>query len=758
MSNRYTASHWGAYQIVGTGPEARLEGLSSDPVPSDIADGWIDALSDAEMRIHKPAIRKGWLDGNRTRSGDDPFVEVDWDTALDLAAGELKRVKTEHGNSAIFAGSYGWASAGRVHHAQSQMRRFLNTIGGFTASKNTYSHAAGEVLIQHLTGLSKYDFQDQMTSWPEIAEHSELMVAFGGISPRTAQIDSSGTTTHEVRPWLAKAADNGMKIVNISPQRSDIEIEAQWIAPRPGTDIALMMAIAHELIRKDQVDREFIAKCTTGIDALEQYLKDKTPNWAAQICDIPEATITDLATRMASHRTMISTAWSIQRADHGEQPIWMALTLAAMLGQIGKPGGGFGFGYGSTTPVGRPSKIFNWPSIPQGKNPIKDFIPVARIADLLENPKGSFEYDGKTHKYPDTRLVYWAGGNPYHHHQDLGRLERAWQRPETIIVNDHSWTATARRADIVLPSTAPLERHDIMMNKRDPGLVYMSPVLDPPPFARDDFEIFKGLATRFGTEETFTEGRSSGEWTEWIWERCGELAKTHGFELPEFNAFKAQGYFECPDHFQSKTLLKGLVNDPENHPIGTPSGKLQLSDDVIGQHPTWNEPAEWLGKASSDELHLISPQPIAKLHGQLDNGSKSKSEKVNGREPCFLHPKAANARNIAAGDLVLVKSARGACLASAVLKDDIRADCAALATGATYDPQEIDGERICVHGNPNVLTIDKGASPISQGNIAHTCLVTVSKWEGEAPKIRALSQPPFATVSKDALKAPKRST
>ncbi len=747
MSNRYTAAHWGAYQITGKGDNRALKGLKTDPVPSAIGYGWIDALKDTNMRIARPTIRKGWLTSrDRNRSGDAEFVEVPWDEALDLAAEALKTTIDTHGNSAIFAGSYGWASAGRVHHAQSNMRRFLNLIGGNTASLNTYSHAAAEVLLPHITGLGKYPLQDQMTTWPDIAEHCQLMVAFGGISPRTAQIESSGTTTHEVRPWLQRAAQNGMKTVNISPQRTDFETDAQWITPRPGTDTALMLALAHEFFRTGRADRTFLARCTHGADQLETYTADKTPAWAAAICDIPEAVITKLAQDMATNRTMISVAWGLQRAHHGEQTVWMGLALAAILGEIGKPGTGFGFGYGSTAPVGRPSKTYPWPSIPQGINPVKSFIPVARITDLLENPGGTFTYDGKTHTYPDTKLIYWAGGNPYHHHQDLARLETAWQKPDTVIVNDHTWTATARRADIVLPATAPLERHDLMLNRRDPGLVYMSPAMDPVGDARHDYDIFASLAERFGQRQAFTNGKTPEDWMAWIWQGCEAVAKSNGFDLPSFEAFKEMGYVECPDYETHNTLFKDFAADPDTYPLATPSGKLQLSHDIL-EGPRWTPPAEWLGEAAPDQLHLLSPQPPARLHAQLDNGSRSRASKLNGREPCYMHPDAASAKGINAGDLVLVENARGACLTAAVLTDAIRADCIAIATGSSYDPHVINGKRICVHGNPNILTLDMGASGLSQGNIAHTCLVTISKWIGPAPNIRALSLPKITRPS-----------
>src|SRR5262249_59064312 len=86
-------------------------------------------------RVRPPAVRKSWLEQGPgafpERRGAEPFVEIPWDQALGLVADELIRVKREFGNKAIFGGSYGWSSAGRFHHAQSQIRRFLNSIGGF---------------------------------------------------------------------------------------------------------------------------------------------------------------------------------------------------------------------------------------------------------------------------------------------------------------------------------------------------------------------------------------------------------------------------------------------------------------------------------------------------------------------------------------------------------------------------------------------------------------------------------------------------
>ena len=132
---------------------------------------------------------------------------------------------------------------------------------------------------------------------------------------------------------------------------------------------------------------------------------------------------------MAAARTLVTVTWSLQRIRHGEQPVWAGIALAAMLGQIGLPGGGFGHGYGSMGNIGADGADVRLPTLAQGANPVRSFIPVARIADMLLHPGGRFDYDGQRLTYPDIRLVYWAGGNPFHHHQDLGRLRRAFGRP-----------------------------------------------------------------------------------------------------------------------------------------------------------------------------------------------------------------------------------------------------------------------------------------------------------------------------------------
>ena len=179
-----------------------------------------------------------------------------------------------------------------------------------------------------------------------------LLVCFGGIPLKNGQISQGGTGNHFQKKELLEASNSKTYFMNISPLKSDLigEVNGEWIAPRPNTDTAFMLGLAYTLYESDLVDYDFISKYTIGFDNFLSYLlgkKDgipKTAKWASDICEIEPEIIKRLAKRMSSKRTMISISWSLTRQDHGEQPFWMAIVLSCMLGQIGLPGGGFGFG------------------------------------------------------------------------------------------------------------------------------------------------------------------------------------------------------------------------------------------------------------------------------------------------------------------------------------------------------------------------------------------------------------------------------
>jgi biotin/methionine sulfoxide reductase len=455
---------------------------------------------------------------------------------------------------------------------------------------------------------------------------------------------------------------------------------------------------------------------------------------------------------MARQRSFITVTWSLQRADHGEQPFWAAIALAAMLGQIGLPGGGFGFGYGSMEGLAGLRQDAPTPSLPMGHNPVRDFIPVARIADLLLNPGAPFQYDGQNLAYPDIKLVYWSGGNPFHHHQDLNRLIRAWRKPDTVIVNELFWTATARHSDIVLPATSTLERNDLGAAGRDRFIIAMKQAIGPVGLARNDFDAFSDLAERFELGDLFTELRTEMEWVRYLYDTASEQAQKRGMRWDDFDEFWARGYFEMPAAPKPIILFEKFRADPNRDKLATPSGRIEIFsakiaalgyDDCRG-HPAWMEPAEWLGSpvAKNFPLHLITTQPSARLHGQMDMGRVSQQSKVAGREPIRINRDDAASRGISSGDVVRVFNHRGAILAGAAVSDEIRPGVVQMSTGAWYDPEHpgVIGS-LDKHGNPNVLTLDKGTSRLAQGPSAQTTLVEIEKFSGEPPPVTAFEAP-----------------
>ena len=168
-------------------------------------------------------VREGWLKHGRGHGegrGREPFVPVSWDKALDLVAGEIARVRRDHGPAAIMGGSQGWSSAGLFHEARPQLHRFLAAGGGYVDQVMNYSFGAALAFLPHIVG-SPQSVVGPLTSWSSIARHGKLMVLFGGANPKNTQVSKGGCASHSTRPWIAELARAGVEVVNISPIRED---------------------------------------------------------------------------------------------------------------------------------------------------------------------------------------------------------------------------------------------------------------------------------------------------------------------------------------------------------------------------------------------------------------------------------------------------------------------------------------------------------------------------------------------------------
>lgn len=744
------SAHWGAYRPrVQDGRLIAAEPFEADPDPSPLLSS-VPGVVHANNRITRPAVRKTWLDGRPGRRGADPFVEVEWDEALDLVAEALRRVYRDSGPAAVFGGSYGWSSAGRLHHAKTQLKHFLACAGGYTGQISNYSYGAADGILPHVLGDAR-TVAGHASTWTEIAEHTDTLLMFGGFPAKNVQLESGGVGAHVARLGLDSVMAAGTQLINVNPVRSDAPEHGavSWVPIRPNTDTALILAVILRLVESGHADLDFLDRYTVGFPRLLAYLRgetdgiEKTPTWAAGITGVPVEEIEALVARISRGRTLITGTWALQRSDHGEQPYWAIIALAAALGQIGLPGGGFGFGYGSTGGVGSETRRFGTPAFQARPNPVDSDVPAARLTDMLLRPGESYEFNGGSYTYPKIDFIYWAGGNPFHHHQDLNRLAEAWQRPGTVVVQDPWWTPTARMADIVLPATTTLERDDIAAGSKERFVVAMKHTIDPQGQARNDRVILADLAKRLGVWQEYTDGRDDAEALRWVYDSARSSAAEHGRAMPDFDNFWDAGFFEFPVG-DSIPPFAEFRADPAGHPLATPSGRIEIFSETIASfgyddcpgHPTWLEPYEWLGSTTPGAglLHLLSPQPATRLHSQLDMGAVSLESKVAGREPCTMNTEDAADRGIRDGDLIRVWNERGELYAGARLSADVMPGVALLATGAWYTPADpsIPGSAE-LHGNPNVLSRDVGTSRLAQGATAQSLLVRIERAGSDVP-------------------------
>ena len=552
------SSHWGAFDAVvedGTLIEARP--YPGDPNPSSILANFPDAVR-SPARISQPMIRKGWLDngpGPSDNRGADPFVPVSWETATELLATELDRVYSGHGPESVFGGSYGWASAGRFHHAQGQLHRFLNTLGGYVDAHNTYSNAAGEVILDRVVGGMRHMFS-HATAWPVIAEHTELIVSFGGMAVKNTDVAPGGATRHTVRDHLRTLAARGVAVELFSPIRDDIPdyVDARWHPLRPGTDVAVMLGLAHTLVTEGLHDPAFLDRYTTGFDTLRalpprphrrhpqdrrvgrRHLRDPRRDHPH-----PRPPHGELA--HPDHRLLVPAARRPRRAaaldgpDPGRHPRPDRPPRRRLRLRLRR--------HGLHRRRPPPPQA---PRLPPGQKPLQGIHPRRPHQRHAPQPRRALSSTTASDlTYPDIKLVYWVGGNPFHHHQDLARLRRAFARPDTIVVHDPFWTPTARHADIVLPATVTLERNDIGATSADPFLIAMHRAIPPFAQARDDYQIFSDLAAALGKGDCFTEGRdemppgsarSTQTWADRI--------TAAGESVPTFDDFWQTGYLELP--------------------------------------------------------------------------------------------------------------------------------------------------------------------------------------------------------------------
>ena len=773
-----TAAHWGMLKL--TIKDGKI--IKSEPYQkvSEIENSLQYHTQDlvyAKDRIKYPMVRKSYLkDPSNPKPhlrGSEEWVKVSYDEAIKLISTQLKKTREDKGVEGVFAGSYGWKSSGNMHNSRILLHRFMTATGGFVGTAGDYSTGASQVIMPHVLGT--IEVYEQQTSWPIVLEHSKVVVIWGANPLATLKIAWTSNDEYGLH-YFEKLKKSGKKIICIDPIKTETcdYLNAQWIAPVPNTDVALMMGIAHTLIETNKFDKNFLEEYTEGFEQFKDYLvgKDdkiaKDASWASKITGIDVETIKELANVFFDNRTMLMSGWGMQRAHHGEQPHWMLVTLASILGQIGLPGGGFGLSYhysngGSPTTKGAiigGMTASSTASAGTGQSWLQKTtafsFPVARIADALLNPGKKIDFNGKVITYPDIEFIYWVGGNPVVHHQDTNTLVKALKKPRTIVVHEAFWTPTARMADIVMPATTSYERNDITMtgDYSNLNIVPMKQAVEKQFEARDDYQIFSDLAKEFGAFEQFTQNKTDVQWIEEFYTKAYDQGVKANIKMPNFREFWSKNQpitFEVPFENTQFVRYAEFREDPILNPLGTPSGKIEIYSKTIEKmnyedcpaHPTWMEPIEWLGMEKKNaEFAMVSPHPSHRLHSQLSNTSLRAKYAVNNREPIWINTKDAKAKGIKNGDLVRVFNERGQILTGAIVTDSIKEGVVKVDEGAWYAPAEpgVEGS-ICTNGSPNVLTIDIPSSKLANGNISHTALVNIEKFKGKAPALNIFEQP-----------------
>ncbi|ADT86816.1 trimethylamine-N-oxide reductase TorA [Vibrio furnissii] len=776
---KVSGSHWGAFraQIYG-GKVQAIQPLETDKHPTEMLNG-IKGIIYSPSRVRYPMVRLDWLKKHKYSAetrGNNRFIRVTWDEAIDLFYRELERVQKQYGPWALHAGQTGWNQTGAFHNCTAMMQRAVGMHGNYITKVGDYSTGAGQTIMPYVLGST--EVYAQGTSWTEILEHSDNIILWANDPVKNLQVGWN-CETHQSFGYLdqlkEKIAKGEVNVVSVDPVKNKTQrfLQNDHLYINPQTDVAFMLAVAHVLYTEDLYDKKFINTYCLGFDDFIQYVlgntKDKierTPEWAAKICGVTPDSIRDFARMLVKGRTQLLFGWCIQRQEHGEQPYWMGAVLAAMIGQIGLPGGGISYGH-HYSGIGVPSTGFAGPggfprNLDQGAKPKWDntnfngysrTIPVARWIDAILEPGKKINHNGNTVTLPGFKMMVISGNNPWHHHQDRNKMKRAFQKLETVVTIDFNWTATCRFSDIVLPACTQWERNDIDSygSYSGKGLIAMHRLVDPMFQSRTDFEIMTELTRRFGRHEEFTRGMDEMEWVRSLYNDC-KKANEGKFEMPEFDEFWEQSVLEFGE---GKPWVRhaDFRKDPEINALGTPSGFIEITSRKIGrygyehcqEHPMWFEKTERShGGPGSDKypFWLQSCHPDKRLHSQMCESEAFRATyAVQGREPVYINPMDAKAKGIKAGDLVRVFNGRGQLLAGAVLSDSYPRGVIRIEEGAWYGPLSEKEGAICTYGDPNTLTLDLGTSELAQATSANTCIVDFEKFTGKVPPVTSFGGP-----------------
>ncbi len=656
------------------------------------------------QRVYSPDRLKYPLRRTGER-GQGQFERISWDEALDTVASEIIRIKETYGNSSILLAS-GSGNQGRLHGAN-QVTRMLLNFGGFMSTWGvaSFEGALFASMATYGTIRTGNDRDDHL--------NSRLIIMWGWNPANTIQEPTTSL-------YLAQAREKGIKIVVVDPRYTDsaATFAEQWIPIRPGTDAAMLIAMAYVIITENLQDQAFIDKYTVGFDQYKDYVLGKedgipkTPQWAEAITTVPAEVIANLAREYATRKpAALIAGWGPSRTGMGEQYCRAANVLTAITGNIGIPGG---YASGFMRATNRTARRLPRRPAEGGPPPRKDSL--YKLQDsLLDTASGRIHsskiFDailrGRAGGYPsDIKMAYVVTGNYINQNLNTRRGVEAFKSLEFVVVHEQFMTPTAKFGDIVLPVNTFMERSDIAYPwLGSPYCIYLNQAIDSLYESKSDLEICRELSRKLGIPKVFG-NESEDELLRAIADRSEDI--------PDYEALKRDGVRKFKPA-QPIVSFKPQIEDLENNPFPSLSGKIEIYCEHIAEmdNPLIPPIPKYISHPENYDDPLAARYPLQLLTTHYKTRAHSTWYNVpwlREIEPhsVWLNATDAEARGIKDGDLVDVYNDRGRIRIPAKVTERIMPGVVNVSQGAWYDPDEEGVDR---GGCANVLTNDE-QSPV----------------------------------------------
>ncbi|MFM7617462.1 MAG: molybdopterin-dependent oxidoreductase [Actinomycetes bacterium] len=403
--------------------------------------------------------------------GSGEFAPITWDDALDEIATNLRRVIDEHGPDAVVPFS---GAGNQSLLAMLAPYRLWNALGVSQLQGALCGAVAGAGV--EVTNGTKLALD------PLELEHSRLVIIWGS---------NTRLTNRHLWPTIETARTQGARIIVIDPIRTTTaEAADEFVQPLPGTDVALMLAMMHVIIRDGLHDAEWVAAHTHGFDELRRHVDTATPAWAGAICGLEPTVIEDLAREYATTRpAAIRTLIGAEHHEHGGMFFRTLACLPALVGAWRERGGGFARSVGSWTGRVVDDDALTASHLRTRPGRVLDEV---RLGTWLADP---------TLDPPIHALVVW-NTNPMVSVPNVEGVRRGLARDDLFtVVHEQFLTDTARYADIVLPATTQIEQIDVNPPWGHLYLTWNEPAIAPVGGSVSDTELMRRLAAALGLDD-----------------------------------------------------------------------------------------------------------------------------------------------------------------------------------------------------------------------------------------------------------------